>query len=617
MVFAEKSKTKWLDIAVLITAVIVAYFKVFHAGFMNWDDGDLVLHNPDIRSINGHTIYAWSSQFYLGNYHPLTLFSYALDFAMGKTQPFIYHFTNVLLHCANTCLLYIFIKRLRQDNNVALFVALIFALHPSQTESVSWIAERKTVLSAIFYLLALIRYTAYVRKPSVRGMAAVILLGIGAMLSKATAVALPLSLIAVDIWMQRSFREKSVWLEKLPLFLLALIIGITAIRAQASGRFMDVHAPISAFDTILYAGYAYMLYIVHLFVPVNLSAMYPYPTAVGWPQYLFCALAVGVISLAVIAWRRKWTVLCGGILFYSANIVFVLQFVQFGESLMADRYMYLASIGLLYPAVYYLFQWLRGTAKESVAKFVGGTVAVLFLALTFLRNDIWLSDYNFFNALLDAFPNSAVAQYSAGAQFMMAGENDKAEIHLSKAVELDPNNYKAWHNKGVLHLRQGRYMEALDALNRSIAINDYYKAYFTRAMLYQATQQPKLAISDIDKVLEVQPDNARALFIKGDCLGQLGNANAALDNYNKAIQYDDKEPIFYMRRGLLYAQLKQQAKAINDLNSAVGLNPGNGEALFYRGTVKHQFGLNACDDLRQALKQGYMPAERAIAAICK
>lgn len=613
---AYKDKSTWLNIGLLMLAILVAYSKIFHAGFVNWDDQDYVFHTPDVRSVGWEQMKNWFASYYIGNYQPLPMFTYAIDHLLSGTNPLVYHVDSLLWHIANTALLYVFISRLQENKWVAFFVALLFALHPVQTESVSWIAERRTVLSAFFYLLALIRYTSYVAKPSAKGMAIVFLLGLGAMLSKGAAVALPLSLFAVDIWLQRDLKSRRVWLEKIPLMVLAFVIGIVAIRAQAEGKFLGLHN-IGWFDTVLYAAYAYVQYIVHFFAPVKLSVIYPYPKEIGFIQYLYLLLAIGILSLGFIAYRKRWYVLCGGILFYTVNIAVVLQFVQFGEVLMADRYLYIPCIGLLFPAVYYLFAWLGKVSNQIMAKVTAGVLALALLVSTFVRNDIWLSDFNFYSAILKTFPDSPVAQYSIGGLYMRMGKYPEAEEHINLAVVLDPNNYNAWYNKGVLYLREGKPMEALDALNRCLAINEYPKAYFSRAMLYQGTGRPELALADIEKVLTAQPENARAYYIKADCLEHMNNLPGALENYNKAIQYDDKDPLFYIRRGLAYGKMNQAQSGLNDLNMAVGLNPNNGEALYYRGIIKYRLGQSPCDDFNGSLRHGYSQAREAIEKFCK
>ncbi len=612
----NKLDNKWLHIGLLIVVVAIAYSRIFQAGFISWDDYEYVVHNNDIRGFSVEHIVAWCSKFYIGNYHPLTICSYAIDYLFGGAKPLAYHLTNLLLHTGNAIVLYFFINKLQPVKAVGLFVALLFALHPVQTESVSWVAERKTLLCAFFYLLAMLQYVRYVSSPSAKKMIAVVLLGVAAILSKGTGVALPLSLLAIDIWVRRDMKSPKLWLEKLPLFAISMIFGIVAIKAQAAEKMLGMHAYGNVLNTVMFAADAYVQYIAHLFVPVDLSVIYPYPREVGSMEYLCLALTIGIIVSGIIAWRKKWYILCGGIVFYTVNIVLVLQFIQFGECLMADRYLYIAGIGIIFPAVYYLFAWLQKVSRLVIAVLAGSAIALLLLVSTFFRNDIWLSDLDFFTSILNTFPNSAVAQYSVGALYTRLGEYDVAEDHLNKAVQIDPNNYKAWYDKGALHLRQGRTVDALEALNRCISIKEYTKAYFSRAMLYEGTGKPDLAIADADRVLADQPQNARAYYVKADCLEQQGNLQSALDNYNEAITYEDNEPLFYIRRGLTLAKLARYAPAINDLNNAVSLNKDNGEALYYRGIIKYRAGQSPCDDFNSALKHGYKEAEAAIVKFC-
>ncbi len=607
---------QWVDMAVLVIAEVIAYGKIFGAGFISWDDYEYVLHNKDIAGVSGRHIAGWFYHFYIGNYHPLTMFSYAVDYLIGGQQPFVYHLTNLLLHCCNAVILYLFINKLQPNRLVGLFTALVFALHPVQTESVSWIAERKTLLCGLFYFLALLQHVRYVQQPSLKSMIWVVLLGTAAMLSKGVGVAIPIALVATDIWLRRDLMSKKVWIEKMPLFVLSIVFGIVAIKAQAAEKMLDLHPVSSFFTTVLFAAQAYVTYIARLFVPVNLSVIYPYPQKVGLVQYLYLLLSLGIMALAIIAYRKKWLFLCGGIVFYTANIILVLQFVQFGECLTADRYLYIASIGVFFPVVYHLFNWLQHKAKQIFATVACSLVALLLLVSTFIRNDIWLSDLKFFSAILNTFPNSAVAQYSVGALYTRMGEYDIAESHLNAAVQIDPANYKAWYDKGALHLRQGRVVDALEALNKAISLKDYTKAYFSRAMLYEGTGKPELAIADADRVLADQPQNARAYYIKADCLEQQGNATSALENYNQAISYEGNEALFYIRRGLLFAKTDRAAQALSDLNQAVTLNPNSGEALYYRGMVKYRAGQSPCADLQSALTHGYKQAGEAINKFC-
>lgn len=612
----QRTNYTWAHLTTIVIAVLVVYARVFHAPFAQWDDGDYVVSNRDIHGIDWDYISAWFSKFYIGNYHPLTMLSYAIDHSIGAQSPFYYHLTNILLHLANALVLYALLIRVAKNNIVALFTALLFALHPMQSESVAWIAERKTVLCAFFYLLALLQYTRYVAKPSLQKFTIVFLLSVAAMLSKGIAVAIPLSLIAVDIWLQRDMRQTKLWLEKLPFIVVSVVVGIVAIKAQAAGQFLGLHPEYTLWDSILLASYAYVSYIVHLLMPVKLSVIYPYPQSLGWLQYLCLVVSAGIVWLGVLSWRRQWYILCGGIIFYTVNIALLLQLVQVGESLMADRYAYIAGIGLLLPLVYCTVQWLQGRGQQLIAIVCFSVLAVASGIATFYRNNIWLSDKNFFSAILRAYPNSAVAQYSVGALYMKEGNYAEANNHMELAVILDPGNYKAWYNKGALNLREGKITDALEALNKCLAIKPYSKAYFSRALLYTGTGRTDLAIADADKVLEADEHNARAWYIKADCKEQQGDSVQAIEFYNNAILYEDNEPLFYTRRGLLLARSGKFPAALSDINNAVALDPRRGETIYYRGMVKQAAGQSPCADLRTSLSLGYQPAQQGLEKFC-
>lgn len=606
-------KNTWLYIPFFLIAVIIAYHQVFDAGFISWDDSAYTFLNKDIYDWKPENIANWFSHFYIGNYHPFTILSYAIDYAIGKQDPTIYHTVNILLHTANTCLLFAFINKLQSNNNVSFFVALLFAIHPVQTESVSWIAERKNVLYGFFFLLSLWSYAGYVSDNSRKKYLLVVAAGIAAMLSKATAVSLPISLFAVDIWLKQPLNTKKVWLNKLPLILLAIPTGIIAVKAQDSSGFLNLHSETNPFSSFVYAGYAYTQYILHFLFPQKLSVLYPYPVTVGLIQYFFLLLSLLVIGMSYSAYKKGWHMLCGAIIFYTANIILLLQFIQFGNVLMADRYLYIASIGIILPAVYYLFKFMQnGILGVSICS----VTCALCLYLTGIRNDIWLSEENFWGDIVLNFPNSSIAQSSLGGVYLNQGDYAKAMTHIDEAIKIDKNNYRAWYNKGVIYLRKREVKDALYSLNKAILIDENPKALFTRAILYEEMHMYQNCYNDIEKVLLKEPENARAFFIKANCLEQQNDLPAALVNYNQAIKYDSNDALFYLRRGIVETELGQGMPAIKDLNKVIEKNQKNAEALYWRGLAKYRAGIGPCDDLQQALQYGFRQATEMIGKIC-
>jgi tetratricopeptide (TPR) repeat protein len=581
---------------------------------MSWDDIDYVFNTSDINTgVSLKNVKHWFTRNYLGNYQPLPVFTYALDHFIGGPNPFVFHFHSLLWHIAATLLLYRFINMIQENKWISFFVALLFALHPVQTESVSWIAARNKSMNAVFYFSALCFYASYVKTPSKRKLALVTISGFLAYICKATALALPLALIAVDLWLHRSFNNRKIWLEKLPLVLAGIPVALITLAAQKDVNFLQHHSEFG-WSNIVFAGSALSQYVIHLLFPVHLSVLYPYPGAVTFVHVIHFLLSLCLATLMIIAYRKGSHIWAGGILFFIVNLLPVLQLVQFGETLMADRYLYIACTGLWFPLVYHLFH-LR--EKKLTASIISSSVCSILLVQTFFRNNIWLNEINFWNSVLEKFPESAVAQYSLGAAYMKDGDLGRSELHMNLAVQYDPRNYKAWRSKGALHLRQNRMNEALNALNKSIELHSFPKTYFTRAMLYYGTRNFVLAMSDAAKVLEREPGNARAYYLKADCEEQLEKFSEALKDFSNAITCDEHEPLFLIRRGLLYAKTGNMKAALNDMDKAVALKPDEGEPLYYRAVIKYSLNLNPCEDLYQAVRNGYGRADEMFRKICK
>lgn len=613
----EQRGIQWVHIAIMVIAVLLGYSKVFGAGFMSWDDIDYIFNTPDIRNFDGESIKNWWTQYYIGNYQPLPVFTYAIDFLIGGEEPFVYHLDNITWHVADVLLLYAVIKKMNGNALIALFVALLFAMHPVQTESVSWVAARNKVMNGFFFLWAMYVYIGYVQKPEMKKMVWICLLGLAAYLCKLTAVTLPFALLAVDIWMGRPLNNKKVWLEKLPLILLAIPIGIINLQAQEQVSFLNLHPEYNFGHTIVFAGYAYIQYLFNLILPIKLSVLYPYPQTIGAVHILYTLLSVAIVVFGFIAYKKKWYVLAGGIAFYTVNIAVVLQFVQFGEVLMADRYLYLACIGVWYVAAYYAYAYFSKKQQAKTATTLLTVLCVAYSISTFARNDIWLSELNFWQSVVDKFPESGVAQSSLGGVYLKEGNMQEARAHIDEAVRVEPNNVKAWYNKGVLQLRENDASAALQSLDKAIAIQEYPKALFTRALIYQENGECDRAMVDISKVLEKEPGNARAHYIKADCLEQQGRIPEAEMEYTQAIQFDGKEPLFYLRRGLAYARQGKNGDAMRDMNTAIDIKADYAEAWYWRGMVKMRSGQAPCPDLARAAQLGMEQAKAAMAEVCK
>ena len=320
-------------------------FPVVNNGWVLWDDPAYVLENQHL------IINSWSDFFHQfnlvivqGNYHPITILSLALDYSIDGFNPTVFHTTNLIFHLLNVLLTYIFVFLLFRVRWIALFVAFLFSIHPMHVESFAWVAERKDVLYVFFFLLGLISYLFYQQKKTKLNFLLCLLLYILSLLSKGMAVVFPVILLLLDYVQKRKF-NRYVLIEKVPFFALSLIFGIIAIWAQDGSGAVTSNADAPFIQTFLVPLYGLSTYVTKLFLPLNLSALHPYPPlsdGVVSMVFLVSILPLVVVVGLVYVFFRKNRKVLFGLLFFLATIFPVLQFFSVGSAIIAERYTYLS-----------------------------------------------------------------------------------------------------------------------------------------------------------------------------------------------------------------------------------------------------------------------------------
>ncbi len=374
----------------LIFSVVVAFWQVKNSGFVNYDDPRCVPENVHIQRGINSTDLKWAfTTSYAGYWQPLTWISFMLDFKLFGLNPSGYHIVNLLLHLANSVLLFLILTRMTGAMWQSAFVAALFALHPLHVESVAWIAERKDVLSAFFWILTMGAYVFYVEKPDTKKYLLVILLFSLGLMAKPMLVSLPFALLLLDYWPLSRFRSKQsatdekifksrekkgkakypsvvvkaktappcdqvlswpyIWLlirEKIPLFMLAIASGLmTLIGQQKAGAMESLQVlPIDA--RLGNALIAYATYIGKTFYPRNLAVFYPLQEMLPAWKVVFAAVLIIVVTTLFIRWAKTMPYLAVGWLWYLVTLAPVIGVVQVGMQSMADRYTYIPLIGL-------------------------------------------------------------------------------------------------------------------------------------------------------------------------------------------------------------------------------------------------------------------------------
>jgi len=592
---------------VTIAVALAVYISFLSFGHISWDDPEMVFKNKFVKTFN---LYALSTNHFVGNYIPVTMFVHALSWFFFGSNDAGHHLLNVALHILNGVLVYQLGKKLFKTENVSITIMTIFLLHPLQVESVGWISELKNILSTSFYIAGLLYYIRYLNNSRVKIYIVTVLFFVLGCLSKSSVVVFPLSLICVDIYFKQNFSWKFI-INKIPFFIFSLVFGLLNIKAQTEDQFINYAHAFPIHERIGYAGFALMRYFFMFVAPINLSVIYPYPQNHG------AAFVIGYFTLTALAFilyqsvkRKKYNFLAL-ILFTLINLLLVLQFVPFGEVLYADRYMYIPVIG--FACIFsLLFYKLNPPARLSAF-----ALLTLLAFASFSRSKVWRSGITLYEDILKSFPNSFVALNSIGVEYMLKDNNEKAFFYLNKSIQAAPYNYKGFYNRGLFYLKNQKAKLAVESFNQSLNIYEYSKAYVGRASAYHMLGEITKAMSDANSALAIEKNNAKAHFVLGNCYNDLNKLDEALDEYNLCIKFNTDEPDFYFKRGIVYGKKQEFNKCVSDINICLMLDPTYYEAYYWRGVARINLKQNACNDFKIASRNNYQPAVDAFKRYCK
>ena len=497
-----------IGLAVLTGAV---FGQTLWDDFINYDDPRYVYENTRITdglSISG---LAWAfTHIHSMNWHPLTTISHMVDCQLYGLKAGAHHFTNVLLHSIAAILLFIALLQMTGAFWRSAFVAAVFAIHPLRVESVAWIAERKDVLSGVFFMLTLLAYVSYVRLPRTGRYLLVVFVFACGLMSKPMLVTLPLLLLLLDYWPLNRI-EARLWkcvLEKMPLIALSIASSVATFLAQKAAVGWTEELPI--LERINNAVVSYILYIWQMLWPVNLAVFYPHPEnrLPLWEIIVSLLLLISITIIAV-ALRKQRPYLITGWLWYLGMLVPVIGLVQVGWQGHADRYTYLPQIGLYIAITWAMADlttlWRRHRAILSAAAIL--IVGVLSWR-AWVQTRYWRDSETLFNHALAITTNNDVAENNLGIVYLRQGKLDEAISLLQAAVDLRPDNSPAHENLAKALLQKGSVADAL--------------------VHYQ-------------KLLELQPDNIEVHNIVGTVLVQQGRVREGLEEWQKvlAIQSDN------------------------------------------------------------------------------
>ncbi len=513
----------WLAALVLLVVTAALYWPCVHNDFVDFDDLQYAGKNQHV--LDGLTwsgvVWAFTTQV-VSNWHPLTMISLMMDCQFFGPGPWGHHFINLLLHAVNTSLVFLVFRQMTGAFWRSWVVAALFGWHPLHVESVAWLAERKDVLSTLFWLLALWMYFRYVAARGANQVKAVklfyglaLLFTALGLMSKAMLVTMPCLMLVLDFWPLGRFKTvpvRTLVMEKVPFVILVAVFSFVAfeVQNQTGAVGSTTYYPLSI--RVGNALISYCRYVEKIFWPNNLAIFYPYPVTGVWPAewVALAVLGIGVASFLFFMDRAKRPYLLAGWLWYLGTLVPVIGLVQIGGQAMADRYTYVPAIGIFVLVCWSIYDLVKGfrPAKIGLA-LVTGAVALACLVLTRQQVSYWQGTETLFRHALAVTQDNSMAHYVLASKLSDEGKLDEAIQEFRESLRINPNDSNEYVNLGVALLRNG---------------------------------QTGAAIEQFQEGIRRQPNNSNAHFNLGEAYFKLGMAGQAAAEFQKTLDLDPNDP---------------------------------------------------------------------------
>lgn len=581
----------------LIMATLGVYWHVTNHEFINYDDDLYVTDNHNVQAGLRLESITWSfTATHASNWHPLTWMSHMLDCQLFGMNPGWHHLTNLFFHIANALLLFLAFKRMTGDSWQSGFVAALFALHPLHVESVAWVAERKDVLSAFFWMLTVWSYIWYLERPRVSRYLRVLFFFILGLMAKPMLVTLPFVLLLLDYWplgrfqfgrsggegksRQRAIALRLVW-EKIPLFILAVASSFVTFLVQQSGGAVRSLDALSLDVRISNTLVSYVSYIGKMIWPYHLAVLYPHPGNLPMSQIaVACLLLISISFLAIMAVRQR-PYFAVGWLWYIGTLVPVIGLVQVGIQSFADRYTYVPLIGIFiiiawgFPDI--VSKWRH---KEIGITIIVGALLSIFMVTTWLQVRYWNNNMTLFEHALDVTANNYLAHNNLGNALKEQGDRAEAIRHYSEALRIKPNYAKVHNNLGNALVAQGKLKEAIKHYSEAVSLDhDFAEAYNNLGAALFRTGKIEEAIAHFQEALRTKPNDPNTSNNLKMALAAKRGVDEAIAETKEKLRLNPEDPALHYKLGELYNSKGELHDAIDQYQKALSIQPGFAQAL--------------------------------------
>jgi len=638
----------------LVVAALAVYWQVQNHDFVNFDDDHYVYENQYVRKGLGLKSIVWAFSYASQEktyWHPVAWLSHMLDCQLFGLKPGKHHLINLIFHIANTLLLFIAFRWMTGALWRSALVAMLFAIHPINVDTVAWVAERKNVLSTFFWMLTMLAYVHYSKQTAFHRYLLMVLAFVLGLMSKPMLVTLPCVLLLLDFWPLGRFpfsplnnkknegSDKSeisgfqgsspfvLVLEKIPLLALSVLsVIISSLSFQGQGKSIPMSVvPLKL--RIANALVSYVKYIGKMTWPKDLAVLYPYPKTVPIWQAIGALAFLVVISALTIRSAKRAPCLITGWLWYLGTLVPVIGLVQVGLwPAMADRFAYVPFIGLFIIMAWGVPQL---TAKWELNKKWPAVLATVVLAMLmkvtweqvgYWKNSITLFEHNLkvtashfipYNNLGNALekqgrtkeavelykralkikPDYALAHNNLALALEKQGRIDEAIEHYFHALRIKPDYSEANNNLALARYKQGRTQEAIELYLHALQVKpDYAKAHNNLALALEKQGRTEEAVRHYIEALRIKPDYAKAHNNLGNILSKQGRRDEAIKHYSKALQTDPNYAEAHNNIGVELAEAGRSDEAVHHYFEAFRINPGYVEAYMNLGSEMNRLG---------------------------
>jgi tetratricopeptide (TPR) repeat protein len=586
---------------VLIIVTIGVFFQTTNHQFINFDDPGYVTKNPVVKGGLTAAGVAWAfTSTAMSNWHPVTWLSHMLDVQMFGLDPAGHHLVSVLLHALAALLLFLLLENLTGAVWPSIAVAALFALHPLHVESVAWVAERKDVLSCMFWLLTLILYAGHVKRGGYRFYLLSLLTFVIGLMTKPMLVTLPLVMLLMDFWPLNRMtgegphkgRFLALFKEKAPFFLFSGLSAVITIYGQHKGGAMATLDKVPFFARIENALISYVKYIVLMVWPHDLAILYPFPKVVPLWQAVGSGIILVAISVVVIRYRSRFPYLVTGWFWYLFTLLPVIGLVQVGGQALADRYTYIPLTGLFIAICWLLSDVTRGwRRREAILSILSALVISLLTAVTWRQIGYWKDDLTLYRHTLAVTSDNYLILNNFGIALDESGDLAGAYGMFQETLRINPRSATAYNNLGALFVRWGNYPAAVESYSRAIEINPGYA--FARSGMGKALAglgRVAEAIREYEEALRNDPGMAETHQNLAILMMKSGRRDEAMVHFDAALRLDPASAKAPINMGAELAKGGKIEESLEYFNLAVSIDPNSVEAHFNRGVALAKLG---------------------------